>query len=253
MPRRPRLAIGGIPWHIIQRGNNRSACFYSEQDYQYYLQTLGEQSKKYDCAIHAYVLMTNHVHLLITPSKKESASLMMKHLGQRYVQYINRSYRRSGTLWEGRFKSCLAQEEGYVLVCYRYNELNPVRVGMVDAPADYPWSSYRYNGHGQQNALIKPHWLYLVLGVEKKERQATYRSMFKARLDNNIVNEIRKATNGNYVLGNDQFKDEIESMLKRRVSPGKSGRPLKGGIGICFQRLPPSAHIVTSATSLSPI
>ena len=111
MPRRARLAVAGIPWHIIQRGNNHSACFYAEQDYQYYLQTLEEQSLKYDCAIHAYVLMTNYVHLLLTPTNEDSASLMMKHLGQRYVQYINRTYRRSGTLWEGRFKSCLAQEE----------------------------------------------------------------------------------------------------------------------------------------------
>ncbi len=227
MPRRARLAVAGIPWHIIQRGNNHSACFYAEQDYQYYLQTLEEQSLKYDCAIHAYVLMTNHVHLLLTPTNEDSASLMMKHLGQRYVQYINRTYRRSGTLWEGRFKSCLAQEEEYVLVCYRYIELNPVRASMVNHPKAYSWSSYRYNGDGQQNVLIKPHELYLGLGMDEKERRVNYRSLFDAHLDSNTINEIRQATNGNYVLGNDRFKDEIEDMLKCRVSPGKSGRPLK--------------------------
>ena len=129
MPRRSRLTIAGIPWHIIQRGNNRVACFYSEDDCVYYLTTLQERAEKYGCEIHSYVLMTNHVHLLLTPKKVDSASLLMKYLGQRYVQYINKSYRRSGTLWEGRFRSCLTQEEQYVLWCYRYIELNPVYIG----------------------------------------------------------------------------------------------------------------------------
>jgi len=140
MPRRARLAVAGIPWHIIQRGNNRSACFYSDQDYLRYLDTLKEQAVKYGCQIHAYVLMINHVHLLLTPEKEQSASLFMKHLGQRYVQYINRTYKRSGTLWEGRFRSCLTQSEDYVLACYRYIELNPVRANMVGHPRNYPWS-----------------------------------------------------------------------------------------------------------------
>lgn len=156
MPRRARLAVPGIPWHIIQRGNNRSPCFYADEDYRRYLDTLAEQAVKYDCAIHAYVLMTNHVHLLLTPQQEDSAALLMKHLGQRYVQYINRTYRRSGTLWEGRFKSCLAQEERYVLTCYRYIELNPVRANMVARPEDYRWSSYHTNGIGQPDPLITP-------------------------------------------------------------------------------------------------
>ena len=137
MPRRARLAIAGLPWHIIQRGNNRSACFFAEDDYWYFLDHLKRQSDRFGCAIHAYCLMTNHVHIMLTPEKADSASLMMKHLGQRYVQYINRTYRRSGTLWEGRFKSCLAQEDRYVLDCYRHIELNPVRAGMVARPGDY--------------------------------------------------------------------------------------------------------------------
>ena len=136
MPRRARLAVVGIPWHIIQRGNNRLACFYCEDDYRRYLQDLAEQATKFGCYIHAYCLMTNNVHLLITPMRQNSAGLMMKHLGQRYVQYINRTYRRTGTLWEGRFRSCLAQSEHYVLTCYRYLELNPVCAGMVEYPAD---------------------------------------------------------------------------------------------------------------------
>ena len=164
MPRRPRLAVPGIPWHIIQRGNNRDACFYDEMDYRYYLETLKEQADKYQCRIHAYVLMTNHVHLLVTPEAVDSAALMMKYLGQRYVQYINRTYRRSGTLWEGRFKSCLAQDETYVLTCHRYIELNPVRASMVDHHRDYVWSSYLANAEGQHNPLLTPHPEYQRLG-----------------------------------------------------------------------------------------
>ena len=164
MPRRPRLSLAGIPWHIIQRGNNRSACFYADDDYRKYLDTLKEQAIKFDCAIHAYALMTNHVHLLLTPARQDSAALLMKHLGQRYVQYINRCYRRSGTLWEGRFRSCLTQSEDYVLACYRYIELNPVRANMVQCPGDYPWSSYRANGDGRANPLLTPHAEYLRLG-----------------------------------------------------------------------------------------
>ena len=130
MPRRARIAVAGVSWHTIQRGNNRSACFYTESDKLYFLSTLAEQSLKWRCEVHAYVLMTNHFHLLLTPHYRESAANMMKHLGRRYVQYVNRTYRRSGTLWEGRYRSCLAQEEVYVLTCQRYIELNSVRANM---------------------------------------------------------------------------------------------------------------------------
>jgi Transposase and inactivated derivatives len=231
MPRRLRLTIAGIPWHIIQRGNNRTACFYADDDYRYYLQTLRVQAKKYQCAIHAYVLMTNHVHLLLTPEKAGSASLLMKHLGQRYVQYINKTYRRSGTLWEGRFRSCLTQEDAYVLACYRYIELNPVRAGMVNDPLNYPWSSYRINALGDDNPLLTPHFLYDGLGQDVGERQAAYRALFRAHLDDKMIENIRHATNGNYALGNEKFKAEIEQMLKRRAQPGKSGRPKESNRG----------------------
>lgn len=227
MPRRPRLTLPGIPWHIIQRGNNRSVCFYAEDDYRKYLDTLREQSTKYGCAIHAYVLMTNHVHLLLTPEKPDSAALMMKHLGQRYVQYVNRVYRRSGTLWEGRFRSCLTQSEEYVLACYRYIELNPVRASMVRHPREYPWSSYRANGEGHVNPLITPHEQYLRLARSSDERRAHYRALFTAHMDPERLQEIRDATNGNYALGNERFKTEIEQALKRRATPGKSGRPAR--------------------------
>lgn len=225
MPRRARLSVPGIPWHIIQRGNNRTPCFYAEEDYRRYLHTLREMAQRFECAVHAYVLMTNHVHLLLTPSRKESAGLLMKHLGQRYVQYVNRSYRRSGTLWEGRFRSCLAQSERYVLTCYRYIELNPVRAHMAAHPRDYPWSSYRANAEGASDALLTPHSDYLSLGFPEPDRLAAYRELFSAHLDAERIAEIRQATNGNYALGDERFRDEIARMLRRRVTPGKSGRP----------------------------
>ena len=227
MPRRARLALAGIPWHIIQRGNNRQACFFATADYQRYLQDLGQQAGKFGCLIHAYCLMTNHVHLLVTPERADSAGLMMKHLGQRYVQYINRTYRRSGTLWEGRFRSCLAQEETYVLACYRYIELNPVRAGMVEHPGEYAWSSYRSNGQGMNSALLDPHPIYSALGQSMEACCRNYRDLFRAHLEPELIGEIRQATNGNYVLGDSWFSAEIEAMLQRRVTPGKAGRPAK--------------------------
>lgn len=226
MPRRARLSIAGVPWHIIQRGNNRSACFYSNEDYFRYLDTLAEQANKFGCLVHAYVLMTNHVHLLLTPEREDSASLLMKNLGQRYVQYINRTYKRSGTLWEGRFRSCIAQSENYALACYRYIELNPVRANMVEHPGEYPWSSYLVNAEDKQSALITPHEEFLSLGKTEESRKQVYRDFFKTNIAAEVVEEIRNSTNGNYVLGNERFKDEVAAILERRVRPGRAGRPV---------------------------
>ena len=163
MPRRARLILPEVTVHVIQRGNNRQACFYQETDYRNYLDWLHEYAIECECRIHAYVLMTNHVHLLATPSQADSLRAMMKRLGQRYGQYINRTYQRSGTLWEGRYKSCLTSNETYVLGCYRYIELNPVRAGMIHHPAEYRWSSYRANAQGDKNSIITPH--HIVSGV----------------------------------------------------------------------------------------
>lgn len=227
MPRRPRLVLPGTPLHLIQRGNNRQACFYTDADYQFYLEWLEKCADKYCCQVHSYVLMTNHVHLLITPEGPDSAGLMMKNLGQRYVQYINRAYRRSGTLWEGRFKSCIAQDETYVLGCYRYIELNPVRASMVNHPAEYRWSSYRANGQGELSTLITPNEQYLQISPHKEEREAGYRELFRHQLDPGLIDEIRGATNGNFALGSERFKAEVSAALNRRVVPGQSGRPRK--------------------------
>ena len=215
MPRRARISVPGIPWHIIQRGNNHSACFFSDDDYLFYLKVLQEQANKQGCDIHAYVLMTNHVHLLLTPQKVDSAALLMKNLGQRYVQYINRTYRRSGTLWEGRYRSCLTQSDEYVLTCYRYIEMNPVRASMVSHPQDYSWSSYLSNAEGRQNELIVPHDLYQQLATEASDRRKAYRELFKVQINEDVQNQIRQATNGNTVLGNARFKNHIEAMFGR--------------------------------------
>lgn len=219
--------LPGVPMHLKQRGNNRQACFVSDEDYRFYLDWLKEYADKTGCLIHAYVLMTNHVHLLVTPPSPDGIGAMMKALGQRYVQYFNRTYRRSGTLWEGRFRSCLTQEEGCLLACQRYLELNPVRAAMVDHPGEYRWSSYGANAQGQGDVLLRPHALYLGLGANPEVRQAAYRELFRFQLDPGVVDEIRQATNGNYALGSARFAEQIAHLLGRRVQPGKPGRPRK--------------------------
>lgn len=227
MPRRARIALPNVPVHIIQRGNNRQACFFADEDYRRYLDWLAEYTTKTGCQIHAYVLMTNHVHLLLSAGRPESAGALMKALGQRYVQYINRTYQRSGTLWEGRYRSCPVQEEGYLLGCQRYIELNPVRANMVQHPSEYRWSSYRSNAQGEVDALLQPHPLYEALASDSLMRQANYRELFRHELDPGLVDEIRHAANGNYALGSEWFTEQVSKALGRRVTPGKSGRPRK--------------------------
>jgi len=227
MPRRARVAIPNVPLHLIQRGNNRQACFFAEDDYLFYLEWLKECAGKVGCMIHAYALMTNHVHLMLSSQTSGGAGAMMKALGQRYVQYVNRTYRCSGTLWEGRFRSCLLQEETYLLACQRYIELNPVRAGMVAHPGEYRWSSYRANAQGEDSAIVRPHERYLALGADPETRQSAYRDLFQHELEPGLVDEIRLATNGNFVLGESGFADQIARALGRRVQPGKPGRPRK--------------------------
>lgn len=227
MPRRPRVTIPNVPLHVIQRGNNRQACFIADEDYCFYLDWLKEYASKAGCLIHAYALMTNHVHLLLSSATGDGVGMLMKSLGQRYVQYVNRTYRRSGTLWEGRFRSCLTQEESYLLACQRYIELNPVRAEMVAHPAEYRWSSYRVNAQGEESGIVSPHPLYLALGADTVDRQEAYRELFRHELEPGVVDAIRQATNGNFVLGDGRFGEQIAQALGRRVQPGKSGRPRK--------------------------
>ena len=224
MPRQPRFVIPGHPQHVIVRGNNREPIFFTDEDYRFYLEKLKQACDKHGCDVHAYVLMTNHVHLLMSPHKEQSISKTIQMLGRYYVQYFNYSYNRTGTLWEGRYKATLIDSENYLLTCYRYIELNPVRaVGMVEHPSEYPWSSYRNNALGQSDPLIVPHQEYEKLGSNKEQRQAAYRSLFKSHISEKTLEEIREATNKAWVLGSSYYKERITAQLKRPVSPSKRG------------------------------
>ena len=226
MARLPRVELQGVPQHLIQRGNNRQVCFGSDEDFQAYIHWLKEYSEKFGVEVHAWVLMSNHVHLLCTPRKPKAISRMMQSVGRRYVQYFNYTYKRTGTLWEGRYKACLIQKESYLLQVYRYIELNPVRASMVEDPAEYGWSSYQINGLGKKSALCTPSDLYTALGANQKQRQEAYRDLFKYHVDGELLDDIRKAVNKGMALGNERFKEEIETLSARRVSEGKRGRPV---------------------------
>lgn len=225
MPRKPRFTLPGIPQHIIQRGHNREPCFLAEQDYRRYLEDLQTSAEKYLCRIHAYVLMTNHVHLLVTPTQEQGIAEMMQSLGRRYVYYINRTYRRSGTLWEGRYKASLIDSDAYLLTCMRYIELNPLRAQMVNHPGEYRWSSYAANAQGRTDTLLSYHPLYIALGLTVNDRQQAYRELFRHHMDNDLLHEIRQALNHELVLGRTYFKDKIEAMTQRQTRLGLPGRP----------------------------
>ncbi len=226
MARLPRISPVGVPVHLIQRGNNRHTCFGALEDYTAYVGWLKEYSKKYAVDIHAWVLMPNHVHLLCTPQQEGGVSQMMQALGRRYVQYFNYQYRRSGTLWEGRYKSCLVQAEKYLIEVYRYIELNPVRAKMVEEPSEYVWSSYQINALGKISDLCTAHPEYLRLGETKNERMKNYRALFSHHVEGDLLEEIRSNANKGMAIGHDRFKEEIEKLTGRRLKPQKAGRPV---------------------------
>ena len=219
MPRKARFILPGQPQHVIIRGVNRQPIFNQEADYRYYLSRLDQALERHDCALHAYVLMTNHVHMLLTPHAGPGIGKTIQMLGRYYVQYFNQTYHRTGTLWEGRYKSTAVDTEHYLLTCYRYIELNPVRANIVAHPSEYPWSSYRCNGIGQSNSLITMHDRYRELGGTDEKRQQAYRALFKAQISEIQLEEIRIAANKEWVLGSDHFKAKIEQQLKRRTTP----------------------------------
>ena len=229
MPRRPRTHLDGLPVHIVQRGHNREACFFTDEDRLAYLTWLGEALAANACQLHAYVLMTNHVHLLLTPDKATDIPKLLMSLGRHYVQYINKTYRRTGTLWDSRYKSSLIQAETYLLTCMRYIELNPVRAGMAEDPAHYRWSSYRRNGLGQDNLLITHHPTYLALDTSDTGRQLAYRDLFRAHLDNDAIPDIRLALDQSLPLGNSRFHAEIADRVGERREARPRGRPRKTG------------------------
>ena len=223
MPRRHRDCPPGLAVHVVQRGNNRQICFVEEADIKAYANWLREGTEKYSVAVHAWVFMTNHVHLLMTPSDGQGISACMQLLGRHYVRYFNYRYRRTGTLLEGRFKSCLVQTQDYLLACQRYIELNPVRAGMVDDPAHYLWSSYRAHAFGQQPRMWQAHPEYLSLGQTRHSRQSAYRKLFADHLSNERIMEIRHAINTGLVLGNARFRAEAEQLTGQRQHHLKRG------------------------------
>src|SRR5688572_11918489 len=191
MPRRARIMLPGIAVHAIQRGNNQAECFFDQDDREFYLFHLARLLPRAECRLHAYCLMSNHVHLLVTPAQAEGCGVLMKNIGQLYTQYVNKRYGRSGHLWQARFRSSLVQSEDYVLACYRYIELNPVRAGLARRPDEYPWSSYAANAVGHAAALLSPHEEYVRLGRTAEERQAVYRELFGQLQPLRLVDEIR--------------------------------------------------------------
>lgn len=225
MPRKPRFYAPNVTCHVIARGNNRNACFFAEQDYQYYLECLTDACRKYKVDLHAYVLMTNHVHLLLTPKTCEGISQVMQSIGRRYVQTVNFRQRRTGTLWEGRHRSSPIDSERYFLTCCRYIELNPVRANMVSHPADYQWSSYHQNAGLQPLTNVSAHEIYMRLGRDSSRRKTAYRALFEFGLSSQALTEIRQAAACSMLLGDAQFKLEIESVLGRSVGHVERGRP----------------------------
>ena len=227
MSRKPRFYLPGVPAHVIQRGNYRQAVFFSDEDYRAYLGWLQQGAIQHGCAIQAYVMMTNHVHLLVTHQTRDSISRTIQHVGRHYVNYVNHHYGRSGTLWEGRHKGSVISSDAYLLACSRYIELNPVRAGMVEEPGDYRWSSYRSNAFGENNTLLEPHVTYQVLGNMPESRQYAYRELFQNALDARQMHAIRSAAQTGTPLGNDCFREQIEKALKRKVGQARRGRPTR--------------------------
>lgn len=227
MPRPLRIDLPHVPQHVVQRGNDRQPCFFQPIDRLRYLNNLRDITRRAGCAVHAYVLMTNHVHLLVTASAPGQAGHVMQALGRRYVRYVNDRYRRTGTLWEGRYKSCPVESDDHLLRCYRYIELNPVRSAMVAAPADYPYSSYRGNALGEPDLLLTPHPQYLALGTAAGLCQQAYRVFVAEAIPDDELHLIRQGLQRQHALGSDRFPAIIEAQLLPTAGPRKVGRPGK--------------------------
>jgi len=226
MPRRKRMYLPGQPYHLVQRGNNREVCFVEPENYQYYLALWKECSKRYGVSVHAYCLMTNHIHFLVTPESPDSISRAMSVIGSRYAYYFNKSYKRTGTIWEGRHKSSLIQSDRYFLSCCRYIELNPVVACMVTKPEEYKWSSYQANAWGRESNLT-PHVEYLKLGASVESRCHAYRELFKNQLSGTDVHLIERASEYCSPLGDDRFCRQIEMKYGIKLGQSARGRPKK--------------------------
>jgi len=210
MARPIRTVAPGVPLHVVQRGNNRATCFFDTEDFDRYLRFLHRAAGEEHCRVHAYCLMSNHVHLLMTPEDQSSCARFMKVVNQRYAQHLNRIHERTGTPWEGRYRSNAVYSMRYVLACYRYIELNPLRAGIARHPADYPWSSYRTNAEGLANPLIRPHGTYAALGRDPETRRSAYRALVDEALAASLIANIRKAIGSGSALRDDPVQDFVD-------------------------------------------
>lgn len=227
MARLRRLSAPGHPHHLIQRGNNRQAIFADAADCERYLDILSELATTHHVAVHAYVLMPNHVHLLVTPAEDGALSTLMQSLGRRYVAWFNKRYQRTGTLWEGRYRSSIIESERYLFACSRYIELNPVRAGLVTEPADYRWSTYGHHVGLRPTPWIREHPLIWSLGNTPFERQAAYRQLFDQPGAGTETEALRTAIQGGWAVGSPQFATALGGDVGRRATRGRAGRPRK--------------------------
>jgi putative transposase len=218
------MYLPGYLYHIVQRGNNREACFLEAENYQYYLELWKECSKRY--IVHAYCLMTNHIHFLVTPHKKDSISRASRDIGSRYEYYFNKTYKRTGTLWEGRHKSSLVQSDRYLLTCCRHIEMNPVEAGMVKKPEQYKWSSYMANGWGKKSRIVH-HREYLNLGTTQESRCQACRELFKIQIPEEEIHMIERASEYCQPVGDDRFRKKIEERYGMKTGQLHRGRPSK--------------------------
>jgi putative transposase len=229
MARLPRLTVTGYPHHVILRGNNRQDIFRTAADYQRMLDLLFEQSRAHKVDIHAYVLMSNHLHLLLTPQEDQALPKMMQAVGRSYVQVFNKVHARTGTLWEGRYRSTLIQTDRYLLACMAYIDLNPVRAQMVAQPEDYEWSSYGHYAGRRTDRLIIPHALYWTLGNTPFAREAAYAELVHAGISADQQGALTGATLSGWALGDETFVADLQSQTERRLIKAKPGRPFSKG------------------------
>jgi putative transposase len=228
MARLPRLSFPGLPVHAVVRGNDRQEIFRSEGDRVFFHRCLVETTRRHGASIHAYVLMSNHVHLLATGNHPDSLARVIQSMGRRYVSYFNYLYDRTGTLWEGRFRSCLVETDRYLLACYRYIEMNPVRAGITQMPGNFAWSSYRFNARGMEDDLVTPHPLYVDLGLNETIRRSAYRKLFECETEQDELSLIRNSLNKGWALGGGVFCSQLEKTSGRRAAPAKRGRKSRG-------------------------
>jgi len=232
MARLPRLTVPGYPHHVIQRGNNRQPIFAVDDDYRALREMLADHARECRVAVHAYVLMSNHFHLLATPESAEGIPQMMQAVGRRYARYFNQRQARTGTLWEGRYRSTLIQAERYLLACMVYIDLNPVRAGMVEAPLDYPWSSHAHYVSGHSDRLVTPHPFWWQLGNTPFAREAAYAELVRSGIGSMDQQALTDSALRGWALGDPNYVADLQKRTERRVSKSKAGRPAAGRAGL---------------------